>query len=332
MKEAADNERFKGNHEGTITWRIAQQKAAAQGLAPDPLNEQITPLLRPELCDIPSHGAHMSLFKAEREESTRWFANNVAVYVVNLPQDMVKMKRFRKRAEHLRIAIRRVDGVALPDLAALDWAKRAGLVPKEYDIEKAKLARRALFDDVLESDQLKVGLGTVGCAAAALNAMQVASTESKEAGKPLAIIFEDDAWMQDDIAVKVHRLLQDEAPCDWEAISLVSGNPYGECVSPQLSRVHPDGNEPVERCRKGASDCGTNWRFTAMLYKVSSLDRIRARLADVVWDASMPNCIAQDVALASLSKEIAYYAVPGSLEPGFVDVLHVKSSRIGIDR
>merc|ERR1719183_3391228 len=121
-------------------------------------------------------------------------------------------------------------------------------------------------------------LGTVGCATAHLRAQRYAAVASD---KEFALILEDDVVLEDDFVVKIQRLLQEEAPCDWSAISLKTHCPYGECVSPHLTRVHPDGNEPAERCRHGV-----NYGFFAMLYRTSELEDISSRLAEVVYDHS----------------------------------------------
>merc|ERR1711920_1004659 len=106
---------------------------------------------------------------------------------------------------------------------------------------------------------------------------------SEKSKTPFALILEDDVMLEDDFVVKLNRLLHQEAPCDWSAISLKTHCPYGACVSPHLTRVHPDGNEPAERCRHGV-----NYGFFAMLYRVSDLPEITARLERVVFDAARP--------------------------------------------
>mmetsp|Transcript_59041 Transcript_59041/g.164968 ORF Transcript_59041/g.164968 Transcript_59041/m.164968 type:complete len:86 (-) Transcript_59041:12-269(-) len=63
---------------------------------------------------------------------------------------------------------------------------------------------------------------------------------------------------------------------------------------------------------------GTNWGFFAMLYQTGSIGRIRRTLEEVVWNTSRPTCLVQDIALASLSDQIAYYAVPATQAPGFL--------------
>merc|ERR1712183_662299 len=89
--------------------------------------------------------------------------------------------------------------------------------------------------------------------------------------------------------------------------------PYGVCVSPHLSRVQPDGNEPADSCRHGV-----NYGFQAMLYRLTSLDKVRDLIAQAAWDDSRPSCMANDVALAAMADKVAYYAVPTSQMPGFL--------------
>ncbi|CAE8634520.1 unnamed protein product, partial [Polarella glacialis] len=50
----------------------------------------------------------------------------------------------------------------------------------------------------------------------------------------------------------------------------------------------------------------------------NSLSSVADKLARQVWDDSRPGCLANDVALASISDQLAYYAVPASQVPGFL--------------
>lgn len=131
--------------------------------------------------------------------------------------------------------------------------------------------------------------------------------------KPLVLILEDDVWLEDDFKLKLRNLLRDEVPCDWDVISLRSQCPYGVCVTPHLTRVQPDGNEPEEMCRHGV-----NYGFYAMLYRAGALIPVANALHRQIWNNSRPGCLANDVALAAISDRIAYYAVPSSQVPGFV--------------
>lgn len=110
-----------------------------------------------------------------------------------------------------------------------------------------------------------------------------------------------------------------EAPCDWEVISLKSRCPYGRCVSKHLSRVLPDGNG---RANKRCS--GVNFGFFAMLYRVETLPKVRQALYRAVWEQE---CYDVDVALASISDQIAYYAIPSIQEPGLIHEMDFGSIR-----
>jgi len=131
--------------------------------------------------------------------------------------------------------------------------------------------------------------------------------------KPLVLILEEDAAPATGFAVKLRRLVTAEAPCDWVAISLQSACPYGECVTPHLARVRPNGNEPAERCHHGV-----NFGFYSMLYRKVMLPPLVKRLQRAVWDEERPRCLDVDVALASLANEVAYYAVPKVQVPGLI--------------
>mmetsp|Transcript_40496 Transcript_40496/g.111500 ORF Transcript_40496/g.111500 Transcript_40496/m.111500 type:complete len:496 (+) Transcript_40496:53-1540(+) len=295
----------------------AQMLAAKKGYAPKPTQEIISGLKFPEICDKPEHGNYFGpeISPEERREASEWLKQTVAVFVVNIDRAWQRMNAIRARLEALGIEFTRIAGVDLSAslgeldglLNPLEKAQMTGEIPRDWSYGDAK---KNLWELYGESNKPGIyseiaGVGTVGCAAAHLNAMGYASMLSRKAKKPLALILEDDVWLSDDFAVNLRRMLLAEAPCDWEAISLKSYNPVGECVSPHLARVWPDGNEPAEACRRAA-----NWGFQSMLYRVNSLSRVRTRLMDTVWNSSRATCLVQDIALASISDEILFYAVP----------------------
>eukprot|EP00406_Dinophysis_acuminata_P003480 CAMPEP_0179234654 /NCGR_PEP_ID=MMETSP0797-20121207/13004_1 /TAXON_ID=47934 /ORGANISM="Dinophysis acuminata, Strain DAEP01" /LENGTH=570 /DNA_ID=CAMNT_0020941847 /DNA_START=82 /DNA_END=1794 /DNA_ORIENTATION=+ len=297
--------------EGDLSWRQAQIHAAKQGYAPFPEVATMQPVREPELCDRPDLGMLNNTGAEEVEAATAWLNANVAVYVLNLLRDTGRWSAISGRLTQLGIEFQRIPGVDLSGRDAINTSKRAGLVPWGFNFTLAQL----------NADSHKEGmggiLGTVGCAAAHLNAMKTVRLEFAHPlqgrTKPLALILEDDVMVMNDFAVKLKRLLLAEAPCDWAVISLKTRCPYGTCVSPHLTRVFPDGNEPASRCRHGV-----NYGFFAMLYRLSTLDTLRSKLASVVWDADRPHCLDVDVALASISDEVAYYAVPHLQKPGFL--------------
>ncbi|CAJ1399859.1 unnamed protein product [Effrenium voratum] len=155
-----------------------------------------------------------------------------------------------------------------------------------------------------------IGRGTAGVALAHLKALEQAA----RGAAPLALILEDDAWLAEGFASKLRQLTR-EAPCQWQVISLKSRCPFGSCVSKHLSQVVPDGN--------GGKCSGLNFGFLAMLYQVRSLEEVRAALKRAVWHEK---CYDVDVALASISDQVAYYAVP-SIQRGLVKEMGFESLR-----
>lgn len=291
-------------------WLKAQELAALQSRAPDPEKEYtMEPVRSPEMCMKVSPGAELTDVTTEdTNAATAWLNEHVSIYVLNIAADTERLTTMGAAMDELGIKWSRIPGVDMRVDGALKAAQKLGFVPPGFDFAQAQAAA--------DTDYQGMGgiLGTVGCAAAHLNAMKVAVGNYRlSPQKEIALIFEDDVRPNADFAVKLQRLLRDEAPCDWAAISLRSRCPYGECVSEHLTRVLPDGNEPEDRCRHGV-----NYGFFAMLYRLEVLPALRARLADRVWDASAPRCLDVDVALASISDKVAYYAVPFMQEPGFV--------------
>jgi len=328
MKLEAQKHRFDGGmHEKPPNWWGAQAYAAKYGLAPDPWDQVMYALLDHERCDRRENGATVTskglglgdLPALAQKDASEWFLKNVDVFVINLPSNVHRMRVMAGRLGQLKIPFTRVNGVDMRGHGALERAKRDGLVPEAWSFQDAKTNIERQHDESNTSYGKKsaqeMGLGTVGCTAAHLNAMKVAAMSKK----PLALVLEDDTYLNDGFVERLHALVREEVPCDWEAINLDLYMPYGKCISPHLLRVHPDGNEPKEVCRTGSS-----WSFAAMLYRVSHLGSIREQLRQVVWNVWRPSCIVHDVAFASIADRIKYYAVPAQQYPGFVSISHVE--------
>merc|ERR1719401_2319626 len=126
----------------------------------------------------------------------------------------------------------------------------------EYNFSRAQEAAYT------QKHQMGSILGTLGCASAHFKVQMQALADMS----PLALVFEDDSWPEDDFVERLWSLVEEELPCDWEVTSLMSTCPYGMCVSRHLTRVQPDGNEPELGCRQGV-----NWGMHGMLYRTSSL-------------------------------------------------------------
>jgi len=270
------------------------------------------------VCDHTEFGAPLhQISTAEQQAAYAWFGATVSVYVLNLPKDMQRWYMISHRLGRLGIQFSRIDGVDLTPPGAISWAQNAGLIPKTWShsrsIENARtLAGNSAFNGV--GYMLAwAGIGTVGCATAHINAIRQAENLTRASGRQIALILEDDTWLDNDFVVKAFRLMRDEVPCDWQILSLSSGCPYGTCVAPHLARIQLDDNGPRAAC-----GVGNSYGMYAMMYKVSTMSRVRERLIQTVFDESRPTCISVDTAVAAISADCPYYAVPYLQRPGFL--------------
>jgi len=304
---------------GAWTWEDGQRRAASFGFAPYPEVVPMHPLRHPKVCERYEVHTDTHVTSDELEAADDWFRSKVNLYVLNLPQDIARWQTISARLNELGLNYSRVDGIDMRREGALQKLQENGLVPSTWNFSVAQANAVTQFNAMSGGIQ-----GTVGCASAHLRALRTA--QDKAAGKPLALILEDDVRLADNFTWRLRHLLEHEAPCDWAAISLKSKCPYGDCISRQLTRVWPDGNEPKRRCRHGV-----NYGFFAMLHRVDHLEATRTKLAEAVWDDERPHCLDVDVALASLSETIAYYAVPSLQRPGFLTEGALGSSRMSLD-
>jgi len=280
-------------------WNDIQVQMAAQNLAPPPSVVKMEPVLNAEQCQDPGLGAPSGATPQELQAARDWFNGNVAVYVVSLPTETERRAFISGRLQALGIQFTFIDGIDLGVPGALEQAKAEGIIPMEFDMNAAaQIAGESLGSNV-------------AIAAAHLGAMQKVAMSQQY--QPLALILESDVNLEDDFAVKLLRMISYEVPCDWEVISLRSWCPFGQCVSPHLTRVMPDVNEPEGRCHHGVNFC-----FFSMLYKKDTIANVKAKLSQKVWNPQVPKCLDVDVALAAASDEIAYYAVPAWQKPGFL--------------
>jgi len=244
-------------------------------------------------------------------EATEWVNKNFALFVLNLPKDVERWNRISKLLTEMNFEFERVPGIDLTVPGALRNARERDLVPMDFNYDEASRVAQKHMGGIL---------GTVGTAAAHFGAMQHASFNRGD--KPHVMILEDDVQLAPDFAVKVRKLMTEELPCDWVAVALKSRCPYGECISPHLTRVRPDGNEPEWRCFHGS-----NYGFYTMIYRGSTLDQMRKLLRERVWQEEHPRCLDIDVGLAALSEEVPFYAVPAVQQPGFLAEGHLGSAR-----
>lgn len=293
-------------------WRVFQEWAANDNRTAPRATHPFDPLEDAEVCDRPASGRSRAWTAREQHRARVWFRTHVRVYVLNMRTDTKRWEMIAGRLRDLQIEATRVYGVDMRQPKTMQTAMLAGWVPKAYNFTKAQ--------DTAYSKKHAMGsiLGTLGCASAHFKAQK----EALEGGSPLAVVLEDDSWPVEDFVERLWSLVHRELPCDWEVVSLASRCPYGKCVSRRLSRVQPDHNEPAWRCHQGV-----NWGMQGVLYRTALLKDVQRVWQQQVFDESRPHCMDVDVALASISDRVAYYAVPSGQDPGFLKETNHPSAR-----
>jgi len=305
------------NLKAHFTWAELQEKAAKSGMAPPVSDAPFDPLEHPQVCDRPELGVRKQYDMAEKVAAREWFNRYVKVYVLNLETDRERWKMISARLKFLDINATRISGIDMRVSGALALAKDRGWVPQEFNFSHAQ--------KVAYLPKMAMGsiLGTLGCASAHFKAQETILRD----GAPMGLVLEDDSWPADDFVPRLWSLLRHELPCDWNIVALYSRCPYGSCISPHLARVQPDTNEPEWRCRQGV-----NWGMHAILYRASTLRKVQKVWKRTVFDEERPRCMDVDVALASISDQVGYYAVPNVQEPGFVVESNHRSARWDINQ
>jgi len=300
-----------------ITWADMRRLAVAAG---GTSNSTFQPVRKPEVCDRKVLGGAIAWTQNEWQAAKQWFSDNVAVYVLSLPTSAVRRATIRARLNELRMPFAFVDGVDLRKPGALRAAKREGLIPEAFNVTLAQAEAYRARQNMGSTGSI---VGTVGCAAGHFRAQQHGLTHDP---RHLTVVFEDDVSPVDDFIPRLWRLVTKDLPCNWQAVSLYSRCPFGTCVSPHLTRVQPDVNEPAWRCHHGV-----NYGFQGMVYRTSEINHLQEEWMPVVFDEKRPHCLDVDVALASISDRVQFYAVPASQNPGFLREVSEGSSRVQIN-
>jgi len=283
------------------------------------LEERFDPLEHPKICDDPSSGRKVAWTLTEWQESRKWFKQHVAVYVLNLATDTGRWQRIETQLQELGVPATRIEGVDLREPNSLLAAKQSGWIPDSFDLEQAEMHAHSTVKKVF-------GLrGSLGCASSHFKAQLQASAD----GFPVALVLEDDTFVQDDFVPRLWNMLKTELPCDWDIVSLNSKCPFGRCVSKQLARVQPDFNEREKDCH-----FGVNFGTHGLLYRTERLSSIRQLMQNATFDKTRPLCMDLDVALAAVSNRLAYYAVPAVQYPGFMAHMNKEfsSTRFAINK
>eukprot|EP00930_Biecheleria_cincta_P052389 TRINITY_DN3762_c0_g1_i1.p1 TRINITY_DN3762_c0_g1~~TRINITY_DN3762_c0_g1_i1.p1 ORF type:complete len:495 (-),score=88.73 TRINITY_DN3762_c0_g1_i1:315-1751(-) len=281
-------------------WDVYRDEAFQQSLAPSSSDSPFDPLENPRLCDG-TGGDVPSFSTPEEEEANTWFKKHVKVYVVSLGKSQGNPSEVSTRLLALGIEAIPVDGADMADSGMLEKAKAAGWVPKAFNFTAAQ--------QVADGPQFKEGsmIDTLGSASAHFKAQDQIVKDSA----PLGLVLEDDSYLIDGFVSNLWRIVTTELPCDWDILQLSARCPYGKCISQHLARIRPDGNEPDWRCH-----AGVNLGMSAMLYRRSSLPAVQELWKATSFNEKSPHCLDVDVALASISDRVGYYAIPNTQSLG----------------
>jgi len=301
-----------------LPWNAMQDRAIFEN---GTISVPYAPLAHPEICDKSILGGPREWTELDWNFASRWFKRTVSVYVLSLPESLERRTISKRRLNHLQIPFEFVDGVDMRQDGALDSAMREGIVPEDFNMSRAQEEAYRHRENMGVSGSI---VGTLGCASGHFRAQSHALNQTNP--KELIVILEDDVSPADDFVAKLWRLVTQELPCDWQAVSLNSRCPFGRCVSPHLTRVHPDINEPAWRCHHGV-----NYGFQGVLYRTDEIENLQKKWKPVAFDEARPHCLDVDVALASISDEVRFYAVPASQNPGLLNELPEGSSRVDIN-
>lgn len=278
-----------------------------------------SPLGHAGRCDQQVLGGLVDWSPDQMAKAKAWFHKHVAVYVLSLPSSLDRRATVQECLKNAGVKFEFVDGVDMRQVYALEAAKQEGLIPNSYNIQQA------------QAEAYKQGMGTFGSIVGTLGCASGhfrAQLQGKRAPspRPLSLIFEDDVCPSRDLIPRLWRLVTQELPCDWQVLSLHSKCPFGHCISPHLTRVLPDTNEPKSRCYHGV-----NYGFYGMLYRMDEIEAVQNAMKAAVFNPATPLCLDVDVALAAVSDEVRYYAVPAVQDPGFLRELDEGSARVSIN-
>jgi len=301
-----------------LSWQFEQGMAANYHAT---IRQPFHPLRNAETCDQRDLGAARSWSAEELIAARAWFRKNTAVYVLSLPSSTQRRSTVSQRLYDLDMPFTFVAGVDLRQPNALELAREEGLIPKSFNISRAQEEANRPRNGMAADGSIA---GTVGCAAGHFRVQRHAVKLTPD--RPLTVVFEDDVSPADDFVPRLWSLVTEELPCDWQAVSLASRCPFGTCISPHLTRVQPDINEPAWLCR-----AGVNWGFQGMLYRTREIESLHRKWKPAVFNEEHPHCLDVDVALASISDQVSFYAVPMVQSPGMLTELHEGSSRASIN-
>lgn len=290
------------------SWAMVQDLAAATGVVPPrrraPDASPVNAMGDPEVCEKREFGAKVLKRRGEQ------YRKGPVVKVLTLPTALGRYNLLAARLKILGINATRMLGLDTRVPGAVEQAKAHGWIPPDFDWVQAELRSIALI------------AGSVGCASGHFMIQDQILAD----GAPLALVFEDDVFVENDFVLRLWQLVTKELPPDWELLSLSSRCSFGKCISKHLYRVQVDLSEPYELCHSGV-----NWGTQGLLYRAAAIPHLQA-----IWKASNFNvtrstCIDVDVSAAAIADQVGYYAVPEFQYPGLLREGLFASSRLMIN-
>eukprot|EP00451_Oxyrrhis_marina_P026216 CAMPEP_0204341736 /NCGR_PEP_ID=MMETSP0469-20131031/23579_1 /ASSEMBLY_ACC=CAM_ASM_000384 /TAXON_ID=2969 /ORGANISM="Oxyrrhis marina" /LENGTH=1401 /DNA_ID=CAMNT_0051326507 /DNA_START=248 /DNA_END=4453 /DNA_ORIENTATION=- len=282
MQSVASMQTF-GEHPEPIPWGMIQEQLALGGVTPPSSVFRLNPLIRPELCDHPSAPPALT----GTLEIRKW-VQGLRVLVINETGRAADVQDEIRGA--LGIVAEVVSWVNLTDPAESLLGQHEGFVMDGFFagvVDKVRDAERT----ATHFKALRMGM---------------------KGKQDQVLVLEDTASLGHDFASRVAATVQ-ATPCSWQVLSLRSELPYGECMNSFVSRVSPNLNSNSLLC-----NFGTNFRSVAMLYRRKHIQHVIDAVWPRSWNVATPACQSFDVALASTSRNIQYFAVPGFHHPQLV--------------
>lgn len=281
-----------------LSWDKA--KSVLEEKAQVSLKGATPPLDDASLCDVENPGSAQSWTSFEKQKSLAWLAKNVQAFVLAVPGAtatsalMLPTPNTSQLLGEFGIQATRIKGYDLSRPEDLQAAKLAGHVPKDLKTPP----RNAV---------VKLNL-----IASHFHIQDVATQPGLT--KPITLVLEDGMQPSRDFQLRLWSLITEEAPCDWDFISLSSRCPLGRCVAPHLVRLGPEARTSDSL----SCDDPVNSGFQGVLYRTGILPGFKSRWKEIAFDQKHFGCLGMDMALSVMADEVAAYAVPAVQDPSFI--------------
>eukprot|EP00419_Tripos_fusus_P005479 CAMPEP_0172690848 /NCGR_PEP_ID=MMETSP1074-20121228/24154_1 /TAXON_ID=2916 /ORGANISM="Ceratium fusus, Strain PA161109" /LENGTH=452 /DNA_ID=CAMNT_0013510847 /DNA_START=118 /DNA_END=1477 /DNA_ORIENTATION=- len=165
-----------------LGWAEMQRLSLAAGVTS---NATYHPIQKPQVCDKRVFGGMTDWSQSAWSRARSWFGQHVNVYVLSLASSTTRRTSIRTLLEKWGIPFQFVDGVDMRKPDALETAKREGLVPTNYNVEKAQAEAYKPSNGMGAEGSI---MGTIGCASGHFRAQNRGLNDSKA----ITLVFEDD--------------------------------------------------------------------------------------------------------------------------------------------